>query len=87
MSGAMLISSLASSCAVNAERRSGRVLLHESNIGLTFQQASLILFPLFKACGMRRFTFDVFDRIWKMPVDRGEPNGTYGDKLCLGRLL
>ena len=66
-------------------RRSGRMLLHEYSIFLTFQQASLSLFPLFKACGACRFTFMCFDRIWKMPVDRGEPTGTYGDKLCLGR--
>ena len=56
----MSIFSLASSCAINAERRSGRMLLYVSNIVLTFQQASLSLFPLFKACEMRRFTFEVF---------------------------
>ena len=56
----MSIFSLASSCAINAERRSGRMLLYVSNIVLTFQQASLSLFPPFKACGKRRFTFEVF---------------------------
>ena len=56
----MSIFSLASSCSINAERRSGQVLLHESNIILMFHHASLSLFPPFKASGMRRFSFDVF---------------------------
>ena len=83
----MSIFILASSCIINAERRSGRVLLHESNIVLMFHHASLSLFPHFTAYAMRRFSLMCFYRIWKMSVDCGEPTGTYADKLCLGHLF
>ena len=56
----MSIFSVASSCSINAERRSGRVLLHESNIVLMFHYSSLSLFPPFMASRMRHFSFDVF---------------------------
>ena len=72
---------LASSCIINAERRSGRVLLHESNIVLMFHHASLSLFPHFTAYAMRRFSLVCFYRIWKISVDCGEPAGTYADKF------
>ena len=36
---------------------------------------------------MRRFSINVLDRIWKMPVDRGEPTGIFGDKLVCGEAM
>ena len=75
--------SLASSYTINAERHSGRVLLHESNIVLTFQQPRLSLFPLLRHVGCAVSPLMCFDRIWKMPIDLGKPTGTYGDKLYL----
>ena len=57
LSTAMSIPSLVSSCAINAERRSGRVLLQGTNIVLTFRHASLSMLSPFNANGVRRFSF------------------------------
>ncbi len=65
--------SLASSCAIKADRRSG--LSAESIMVLIFQHASLSPFPSFKASGMRHLFIDLFRPHKKLPVDRGLPTG------------
>ncbi len=67
--------SLASSCAIKADRRSGRVLSAESIMVLIFQHASLSPFPSFKASGIRHLFIDLFQPHKKLPVDRGLPTG------------
>ncbi len=57
----MSTSSLASSCAIKADRCSGRVLSAESIMVLMFQHASLSPFPPFKASGIRHLFIDLFD--------------------------
>ncbi len=71
----MSTSSLGSSCAIKADRRSGRVLSAESIMVLMFQHASLSTFPPFKARGIRQRFIDLFRPHKKMPVDRGLPTG------------
>ena len=82
-----------SSCAMRAERRSGRLLSDESSMVLMFQHAMFsrvvdaVSIRVVIVKGVQSFFFTEFWLHEKMPVDCGKPTEYDREELCLGHLF